>query len=236
MMVIMLGMTVPAEKKIRYILPMIPAACLLTAYLFIAPREQKYFRIVRQIMLYFLALLPTFAMVAAYFYAPHLDPAVKQMINLTQINLFFICVQLALFAQFIFIRRYTAEGILVAAVVTLLTLNYALLEPIKLYVERAHDFVHQIEAIRIKHHAYLVFYRERADAMPIKYMMNMPTLERPIFMVDELALNHYDYPSYFISSAENIRTLAPSTLAKYHIIAQAILGHVPVYAFTNVKD
>ncbi len=48
-LVILIGLSIPADKKIRYILPMAPALALFCAYLFMAIQEKKYFFYLRRI-------------------------------------------------------------------------------------------------------------------------------------------------------------------------------------------
>jgi hypothetical protein len=66
-MVILLGMTVPDDKKVRYILPMSPAIALIAAYPFVASESQRYFVILRKISMAFFCFLPLALLIVAVF-------------------------------------------------------------------------------------------------------------------------------------------------------------------------
>ena len=58
MMVIMIGMSIPDDKKVRYILPMLPAIALIAAYPFVAPPSQPYFTFLRHFLRRLLQVFP----------------------------------------------------------------------------------------------------------------------------------------------------------------------------------
>lgn len=71
LLVILFGMCVPADKKIRYVLPMVPAAALMAAYLFTFDWREKYFAILAAIMrrfFFYLPLLLCLMLEFGYFY------------------------------------------------------------------------------------------------------------------------------------------------------------------------
>jgi len=69
--VILIGMSVPDDKKVRYILPMLPAVALIAAYPWVAPTSQRYFTYLRNITMGIFFILPLFLLCVIsliYFY------------------------------------------------------------------------------------------------------------------------------------------------------------------------
>jgi hypothetical protein len=58
MFVILLGMSIPSTKKMRYIVPMVPAAALLASYIFIAPLQKGILSGLKEIFLGFCRWFP----------------------------------------------------------------------------------------------------------------------------------------------------------------------------------
>src|SRR3990167_1242316 len=72
MAIIMVGMSIPGDKKVRYILPMAPAAALIAAYPFSILLKENYFIVLRRIIIGLLELLPCLIMlttVGIFYYA-----------------------------------------------------------------------------------------------------------------------------------------------------------------------
>ena len=65
-MVILLGLSIPGDKKIRYILPMTPALALIAAYSFVAPAKDRYFIFMRSLLNALFMLLPSLCIMAVF--------------------------------------------------------------------------------------------------------------------------------------------------------------------------
>jgi len=158
--IILVGISIPGDKKIRYVLPMAPALALLASYFFMTVIKRKI-------------ILPTFT--------------------------------------FIFIVAYLA-----------------IVEPIELAIDKTRDFVVQVESMRLKKHAKLVFYQEGRDGLPIKYLVNMTQEEQPIFIDDVKKLLSLQGHAIFIISQANFAKLPPAVLSHLQIKLRGKIGHKEV--------
>lgn len=237
MVVILVGMSIPGDKKIRYVLAMSPAIALMAAYPFVAPCKQKYFVYLRRFLLSVLSLLPLILLLAVMFILPYGNkyaitvalPYWPMIIALGALQVFcFFCVYY--YAN----RLATLAGfILLIAALSVALIHIFMVEPIELYIDRARDFVQQVETERSEAGASLVFYKERPDSMPIKYLINMPQAEQPLFLDTVESLQQFSRPAYFVTSAAYFAALPAQVVTKYRIIAKDTLGHVKVVVFTQ---
>ncbi|MDO8302356.1 MAG: hypothetical protein Q7T18_03850, partial [Sedimentisphaerales bacterium] len=62
-LVVLIGMSIPGTKKIRYVLPMVPAAVLVAAYMFVVPSQKNLLSGVRKIFLGFCVWFPAGAFI-----------------------------------------------------------------------------------------------------------------------------------------------------------------------------
>jgi acylphosphatase/4-amino-4-deoxy-L-arabinose transferase-like glycosyltransferase len=228
MMIILIGMSIPEDKKVRYILPMLPAITLIAAYPFVAPSSQYYFTLLRKIMLRVFFVFPFIMFIATI--------ALKLYSNKHPLhaNIYYqyigmMLVALQTFNIIIYFMRLHAREIIILCVAALsfLIINAYVLDPIEIYNNRARDFVRMIDAKRVRDQARLVFYKERPDGLPIKYLINRGSIDQPVFIDNLAELNSFTAPAYFVTSVANYAEL------QFHLIAKNTLGHVPVVVFTN---
>jgi 4-amino-4-deoxy-L-arabinose transferase-like glycosyltransferase len=172
-MIILIGMSLPADKKIRYILPVSPALALLAAYVFVEETKEKYFIYLRNFLNILLLLSPFILM--SYF---------------------------------------------------------LIVEPLQLYHERARDFVEKVEKQRLLQRASLVFYKERADGLAIKYLINMPERILPIFIQSEDDLRKIKQPAFFIARETNFMQISEKNRQSFHVLIKEQLGHENMVVFT----
>jgi 4-amino-4-deoxy-L-arabinose transferase-like glycosyltransferase len=234
-LIILLGMSVPGDKKVRYVLPMAPALALLCGYLWSAQPAQRYFRVLHYAIIYLYLFLPILLCTATIFVwraavlhglpssLPFL-PMIVFFALLQAANLFFYLTDTAALW-----RRLS--WVIFCGSFCFIVANLFLVEPIELYVDRTRDFVHSVERLRLQKHAKLVFYREQPDGLPIKYLVNMTVEEMPVFVASESELPRIHEPAIFITSAEYFDQLPKAQRKKIHIIAAGRIGHVDVIVF-----
>lgn len=236
-LVILVGMSIPGDKKIRYVLPMVPAIALLAAYPFVAPTKEKYFVYLRRILLGLFSLFPLVFLLAVLFilpYANHYGVAVT-LTYWPLVLALFLLQTAVFFCLYYYANRppYLTGGVLLIAALSFVITHNGVVEPIERYIDRGRDFVRTIEAQRLAHHARLVFYKERPDSLPIKYLINMPEPTTPLFLYDVESLQHVSTPAYFITSAAYFAALPETVAARFRVIAKESLGHVTVVVFTQ---
>ena len=237
--IILLGMSIPGDKKTRYILPMVPAIALLAAYPFAITIGKKYFVLLRSIFLRIFLYFPAIFLLvteAIFFYAKNRE--LDFGIHYLSIVITLIVMQLiALSIVFRYLTDAVKREVPIVFIATLsFVMTYiAVIEPIELSINRARDFVTTIEAERLQQHAHLVFFKERPDSLPIKYLVNMshdlPNAEQPIFIGDTQSLLGFTQPAFFITSASYFESLSKEVMAKFEIIASDKIGRVRVIVF-----
>lgn len=236
MLVIMLGMSIPDDKKVRYILPAVPAMALMAAYPFAAPISQHYFIMLRKVMTGLLQVFPIlFCIAALYLYRYDMTHAFDLKIHYAMAFGGLLLLQ----GIMLVLRRQQTSwrdaAILGVAALSFCVAYLFFIEPVQLHFDQSRDFVVTVEAKRATDKAHLVFYRENPDGTPIKYLINMPQATQPEFIATESALLDYPAAAYFVASQSYYEALPDSIRAKFNVITKNHLGHVSVVVFTNQK-
>ncbi|MFZ2314584.1 MAG: glycosyltransferase family 39 protein [Gammaproteobacteria bacterium] len=232
MLVILIGMSIPGDKKIRYVLPMLPAAALLAAYPFSVVNTKKYFIYFQKLGSCFFLFFPAFLFIVTeilFFYQ-------KQKLSGLSIN-YGMVLSLLMVLQFLNLwlrySRATAKYIIPLAATSFVIFYISVIERVELYIDKAYHFVTAIEKLRIEQHAQLVFYKERSDGLPIKYLVNMQQEEVPIFIEDQKALAQYKTRAFFVTSDTYFEELPKDVIKQFTIVANDTLGHNRVVIFTQ---
>jgi 4-amino-4-deoxy-L-arabinose transferase-like glycosyltransferase len=224
-LIIMVGMGVPGDKKVRYVLPLAPALALLAASLWVAQPVDCYLAVLRRIAILVFRFLPAF-LCAATGYVWHVSAryGVSEIISFLPIMIFFAVMQV------VSLQRRLAVVIFSGALCFVVA-NLLLAEPIELHLDRTHEFVQTIEQLRLQKKARLVFFRERPDGLPIKYLVNTTAEDQPLFVDTESALLKVSEPAIIITNVTYFHALSPAVQKRYHIIANDRIGHVNVVVF-----
>ena len=231
--IIMLGMSVPGDKKIRYILPIVPACALLAAYVFMQ-QQTVYFKCLNRIVLGIFLFLPAIllAVITWCWYSQNdlslfLHPwHFIFLLGMTIIN----------FMIFFTLKKWLREiSIVVIATLSFIVMNVGLIEPIERQIESARDLVQQVEMFRAQKNAQLVFYKEKPDGLPIKYLINASSHENlhPIFIEKESELVQFNQAAIFITSETYYDELPKQISKKFLIFTRKKLAHIPVVVFTK---
>ncbi len=165
-LVIIVGLSIPGDKKIRYVLPMAPALALLCGYVLMMKKQRQWVQ-----------------------------------------NIIFSLGVFSFLSAFIFI-----------------------FEPMNLKLNRTQHFVEQIESLRMKTHAQLVFYNEGTDGLVIKYLVNMPEEESPLFINTQEGLQALTKPALVITKKENVNAF-PQKI--FRVAAKGKIGHTDVIVFSK---
>jgi 4-amino-4-deoxy-L-arabinose transferase-like glycosyltransferase len=231
MLVILIGMSIPAGKKIRYVLAMAPALSLIAAYLFAMPQQQRYLQSLRKYIYWFCYFLPIYCCVMtlllevfAWRHHWQLDILYNWVIAL------FLVMQWLCWLA----KKYDTRVMAISALAFVMA-NILLVEPVNLLLNRTRSFVMTVEVLRKHDHAELVFYQENPDGLPIKYEVNMP-LEEKIFYVDvPWQLASLNAPAYFIATPEHFAKIPDEILQTVQIVVSGHVGHDAVVVFRKQK-
>ena len=200
--VVLLGLSIPQTKKIRYILPAVPALAGLASYALINGQSLSMKWLRRGVELALL-LLPLLAAIFIF----------TQKARLADHGLAFgwyLAVFLSLFAvsilMAVFHRRNRSDGSLALCLVACLTayvLQVGVIEPIHLRVNDTSGFVRRIEALRSEKPGDLVFYKENPDGLAIKYLVNAKMDFSPRFVGDLEQLKNEPSPVWLLTREAN---------------------------------
>lgn len=219
-LVICVGMSLASEKKIRYILPMVPALSILASYPFYQTQALAKFykamlrgcQVLPWIALLLIVILLTLSSWRTFVQQAYLVSTTLVLVVVVLINLV------------IKYKRWDEFGLLVSAVVAWLSLNIGMVEPLQLYSNRVQPFVTMVEHLRQPQQA-LVFYRIGPDAEDVKYMVAWNQAYQPTFLHDSKALQAYQKSALFIARDEDFARI-PSDLQQHlHVLWQGRLGH-----------
>lgn len=193
MMIVIVGMSIPAEKKVRYILPVLPAISLMAAYPFAAPASQKYFVFLKKNIQVILFCIPTFFIVALFFMShPYL------LNNEVWFSIFSILQFINISAYYFIQEKFTRDiFIFISSIISVAIVTIFIIEPLEIDKNKARDFTAIIEQKRIQQRADLVFYKESPDGLPIKYLINMPKEDKAYFIQQEQEIMAYIRPAFF---------------------------------------
>ncbi len=231
-LVILVGMSIPDDKKIRYILPMLPAAALLAAYPFAVINGQKYFVYVRKLGLAFFFCLPTiFLLASLLLYVKQAAYLPELVVNYPFI--FSALCWLQVLNVWMKYREKITTWIIPIATVSFVVFYINVIERIEIYIDRADALVSKIETFRAKNQASLVFYKERPDGLPIKYLVYKQQEDDPVFIGDIAELVAYPKRAVFVTSEEYFADLPKQLVSKFTILEDEALGHSRVVIFTQ---
>jgi 4-amino-4-deoxy-L-arabinose transferase-like glycosyltransferase len=236
MLIILIGMSIPGDKKIRYILPMTPALALIVAYIFVAPPRERYFMLLRGLLLRFFLVIPCLFLIAIS--ALWLLSKELPISQLTQILIILSVLQLLSLIVFYGGRRagWGEAGLLFCSSLAFVCVYLLVIEPITLHINRAHDVVVGIEEKRLLANAQLVFYKEKPDGLAIKYVINMPQQRTPLFIENREDLSHFSQPAFFVTEEAYFADLPQEIALKFRTITQENLGHKKVLVFTQAQQ
>lgn len=223
-LVILLGMSIPDDKKVRYILPMLPAAALIAAYPFVAGNPQRYFVWLRKGLTFIFLFFPMIFLILILFIQTKLiQQGIAIDLNLKLLISVLVLLQIT---SLIWMRN-----VLLFAALSFVCTYLAVIEPVQIYFDQSRDFVVRMEIERLAAHAALVFYRESPDGTPIKYIVNMTSDELPVFIETETQLQQYQGNAFFVTSQAYFEELPKPISNQFQVIAVNKLGHIPIIVF-----
>ncbi|MGL4860249.1 MAG: ArnT family glycosyltransferase [Enterobacteriaceae bacterium] len=212
-LVILLGMSVPTGKKMRYLLPMVPGFAALAAYPLVAGEKGllnvlgRSYRILLLLFPGLCTLLLTVALVVGRQKASLLGlelapwlPTVYGLIAATAV------MQCAL----LWLRWRGRQPLLLSVLLSVLSLwlvMVLLVEPVQRADRNTSHFTAVAEQIRAREPAPLGFYRMGKDAMAIKYMVNLPYPLQPQFFYSAAELQKVDHTLWLVGEERDLQPL-----------------------------
>lgn len=234
-LVVLLGLSIPAGKKIRYILAMTPALALVSAAVFALHAHGRYWQYLQKILRSMLFVLPTACLLlivlAKLWVAQHARVDVLAIWQSFAPCVPFVVVVLSVMQALQYIQRHSDVCIVGVSALTFCLMYIAFVEPVNLFLNQSRNFVLAVESVRAVEKAQLVFYQENPDGTPIKYVANMPQEERPIFISTPEALVNIHTPAIFIVDPDHFAALPKAISRSVKIISVGSVGHNKLIAF-----
>lgn len=214
-LIIIVGLSIPADKKVRYILPIAPALALISGSLLLEVTH-PFLRGLKNTFYLLCWMLPILSLgILSVLYQKQME------LNYPFLVVCFVTLQ----ALMLVVRK--KETTFFLAVLTFFIANVFLVEKINLTTNQTKSFVQHIEELRNKQHAKLAFYREGQDGLAIKYLINSQDKEKPLFITDIDELPHL--PIFIIVSQENVKAMAESERKLLYKIGMGKIGHDTVF-------
>jgi 4-amino-4-deoxy-L-arabinose transferase-like glycosyltransferase len=235
-LIIMIGLSIPGTKHMRYILPAIPAASILAAFIFVNPDKKAIFEKVKNILLLIFKFAPPVLLAAAWAGFVIIKAfAIDISYPLIATSVIFLILTYAslVLAQ----KQKSLEAkefaILTAGAITFLSLHLLIIEPVIQSLEGSSAFVALAEKSRGDDKS-LVFYRIGPDGEDIKYMVNLKKTFKPKFIWEFEEL--FETPnSVAIVKESDYKKLPDEIKDKCKVTAKGKLGHKETFAVQPVK-
>lgn len=237
--VVVIGMSIPGDKKIRYVLPVAPALALLAAYPFVAYYRDRYFVMLHAAFLYFFASLPLLFFVALYV-MPYAYPGVTDTLKLDygwlkSLLMLMFSISLTAVLRLKHKAAWRDTVVLLISLVSFVLVYINVVEVVQYYHDRTRETVELVEAKRLAANATLVFYDLHPDGLPIKYLINTSEEVKPSFLDQPDQLAALSMPAVIVMRQTTYAALPLLLLNRFSVIAMDRLGHVPVVIITNIK-
>ncbi len=238
-LILLIGMSIPATKNIRYITPIVPALSLVASYMFIDSSTKGILVEARKAFLSVCSFLPLSASLAIvgllcfgrYFGFP--------------VNVHYIIVLLLLIGLTIIVRTQKRQsqvdsrrdmGFVVVAVLVFIIVNIGVVEPANLALENTRPFVEKMEFLQKEHQGRIAFYQIGPDAEDIKFAANYDGPIKPVFIKDSADLLQESSQTYFISRQKRFDDLPEEVAQRMHVEFYGKIGHKDCVVFSRKFD
>ncbi len=230
---ILVGMSIPEVRKIRYILPMTPALAILGAYLWISMKKsaKKAIQVfyILCLSLPFIGLILTLAVaivvnlkgynVTAHFFSSYC--------TLTLLAIF--CVWIFFHQPFYYASR-NPKRIIGIGLASFIILIVFIIKPIEVNFNHIQPFVKKVMNVH-PDNTPLVFYRLGKDAEPIQFMsVFMKETPPAVFFVESVDAQKFPH-SLYLTKASTFDTLPEEEKLNLQVVLRDKLGHRDMVVF-----
>ena len=224
MITILILMTIPGAKNPRYIVSIIPAACLLSSFIFINYDKIKIFDKLKWLLLLICRVTPFMC-----FFAFIIGIILLRIIKIDipfDISITLTAFAILSVAVFIIPKKINRENhclaLLPIMACTMTLLQIEVLEPIEQGAEGASNFVFKVENIREKNNSQIWFFELGPDGDELKFLVNIPKEKRFI--------------PHFIDSSLLPKTTPTSKEEQSHVEVNALKQYIAKMLMTLFHD
>lgn len=230
------GLSIPGVKKMRYILPAVPAFSLVAAHLFIDPQPGKWLARIRTGCLRLCGYIPILAGIlclAAFLFWQETDFGFEPDRMPVAVLLMGMII-----GVFCIIRNRLNEQTskdmaqLAAASLTFILLHICFVEPAALGRTRSEPFVRKIQSVLENRPGVLVFQRQEKDASAIRFLS---IADKPIHLefIDTYEdMGKYRDKGYFVMEEKYVNGISDNQKPKVHILVRGCLAGDDYVFFT----
>ncbi len=232
-LIILIGMSIPSDEKMRYILPITPAIALSAAYLYCHPLANKFLIHLRNVVNTIAAAMPSLGFIAVL---GCLLFAVSQKTSLALNYIFLFGLFFALMIITFFCRKIIADDdkreltLFIIGTTAFVMIYIHIVQPLAVQFNRAKPFVTAVETFQ-QADQQLVFYRIGPDAEDIKFMVALDKPLQPLFLQTPEELTDFSSPAIFIARDTDFTALPPAVKRQTKILYQGRLGHQDCVVF-----
>jgi 4-amino-4-deoxy-L-arabinose transferase-like glycosyltransferase len=227
-LVLLAAMSIPAAKKTRYMLPIVPAISLMASYLLVGLRAQGVLSGIRRVFLGFCFFLPAgmiVAVLAMLLFAWRTQPSWQAHFFSTLAALTLLAVLSARSRSKWMDQPADVPVPLAIAVAALVALYVGIAEPIRYSQERTRPFVRQVEALYERSPNAVVFFQVRPDAEGVKFMVNLSAPLRPRFLDSFDELRGLPGCPYVLMKEQMFRSLPADDARQMRLLGRGRIGH-----------
>jgi 4-amino-4-deoxy-L-arabinose transferase-like glycosyltransferase len=249
MVVVLIGMSIPGTKKMRYIVPVAPAAALIASYMFICPFQNGVLSGIKEIFLKFCSWFPAGTAILAFIVLVFGTQIVtfstwlfgEHSISLLDgYYLVTIFLTVALTAAVWRINTRLKEkvmrdlALMAAGAATFIVIRVCIERPIGYSSNRTKPFVQMVETLQREKQGGIVFYKITADGDAIKFMVNLDKPIKPQFINSPEAILNCKEPAYFTSTDKDFADLPKDVAQHVKRLAGGKIGGDDCVVFTLI--
>ncbi len=232
-LIIMIGMSIPNVRKIRYIMPIVPALAILASYYWYQTKlDVKKIRVVTGINYFFLAL-PFICLILVS--TLKIIAQLKAFnINVHYLSAYILLSLLALTSIYVLLNHPKEYGlahplrVMLIAVASFWVVLVFVITPIEVSLNKAKPFVSQLLQ-QLPMNKELVLFKMNPDGVSIQYMLAANPETVPKFA--SIIHWRHDQNHWFLTSQETFNLQNDSFKQRVEIIQAGKLGHQTMVVF-----
>jgi len=238
-LIILIGMSIPASKHTRYITPVIPAISLVSSYLFVDSSTKGILFDIRRIFLSacsFLPLLASLVTAGILFFGRYFgfNADFHYIITLALLT----CL-----ATFVIYKRKRLKAasepdmpLTVIGLLAFIFLNIGVVEPVSVALESTKPFVVKMKSLQREGSDPIAFYQTGPDGEDIRFAANYDCPIKPVFITDSKDLLKQSSQIYFISRQKAFDDLPVEVTEKMCVEFNGKIGHKDFVVFTQKQS
>ena len=238
-LVVLIAMSIPATKKTRYIMPIVPALSLIASFLTTDASTAGLLSRTRHLFLRICSSLPVVFAVGVAGLSVFASLCRPEWRTCSLVTLALL-IPLALLVWTLDRdwRRISDRGIVLLAVgvAAFAIVHIGVAGPIGHSFERTVPFVRQVEALLDKDPGTVFFFRVGPDNEDVKFMANLSKPLEPRFLDSLNAVWDTAGVSYVISEGSEFHSLEASGDASLHLLVRGKIGHGDFAVFAQDQE